>query len=332
MKNIINICLVCVSVLMFGCSAKKHFKPQLLSGEVHFENKLDSEIKASSREGAVLQNGKLLTYKDGVSHIMLEKGHRFLVQRGDVYVLQKECGEILLIQGENSIQNIPFEQCVLSADFRDNKLAMVLVDNTLMYFDVSNQKEIFSQKYPSVLAVNTYLASPRIDSEYVIFPDLEGKILVYSKTQNKIIKDILVSSDKFFNNVIYTHVDGKYLLAATAKRVSAVVEDKSFKYDVDLRDVLFVNDRIYVLSVEGEIIELDRTLKELRKVQLPFAILSGIVVRNNSLYTLEKGGYLIELDLQSFIPLVYKHNLKKKQKFFYNLDTFFYHKAYKRFQ
>lgn len=300
---------------------------------MRFDGGLDSQIKMSSREGAVLRDGKLLTYADGLTPLILEKNYKFLVQQGDKYVIQKECGDILIIQGDKTnIQTIPYAQCVLSADFKEDKLAMVLIDNTLVYYDVSKQQEIFSQKYPSVLAINAYLASPFIDSECVVFPDLEGKILVYSKTQNKIIKDILVSSDKFFNNVIYVYVQNKYLLAATAKRVSAVIDDKSFKYDVDLRDVLFHNNRVYVLSVEGEIIELDHTLKVLRKVQLPFAILSGIIVRNNSLFTLEKGGYLIELDLENFTPLVYKHNLKKKQKFFYNQDTFFYDKAFKRFQ
>lgn len=128
------------------------------------------------------------------------------------------------------------------------------------------------------------------------------------------------------------YIHNQYLLAATARRVSVIINDKSFKYDVDLRDVLFFNNKIYVLSIEGEIVELDHTLKVLRKVRLPFAVLSGIIITNNTLYTLEKGGYLIALNLDDFVPMVYKSHLSKKKNLFYNRDTFFYDKVYKRFE
>lgn len=320
-----------------GCSSKKHFEPQIISGEIRFNGKLSAAIQSVSREGAVLKDQTLLSFAQGITPLLVKKDYTFLTQNNNIFVLQKQCQEIMIIQADAAhntpnIHTLPFDKCILSAAFKDNKLAMVLLDNTLVYYDVSKQKEIFSQKYPSVLAINSYLAAPKITSEYVIYPDLEGKILIYSIAQNKIIKDILIISDKFFNNVIYLYAKDKYILAATAKRVSAIIDDRSFKYDVDLRDVLFFNDKVYVLSIEGEILELDHTLKLLRKVRLPFAVLSGIVIKNDTLYTLESGGYLIALHLKDFTPLVYKNNLAKKKSLFYNQDTFFYDKVYKRFE
>ena len=275
---------ICVS----GCSSKKHFEPQAINGKVVFKDTLSAPIKSATREGAILKDNTLVSFSQGITPLVLEPYHKFLAQDKDTYVLQSRCENIIILESnKHTSQSIPFDTCVLSASLKDDKLAMVLLDNTIMYYDIA---------------------------------------------QNKITKDILIVSDKFFNNVIYIYAQNNYLLAATTKRVSVIIGDRSFKYDVDLRDVLFFNDKVYVLSIEGEILELDHTLKLLRKVRLPFAVFSGIVIANNTLYTLERGGYLIELNLKDFAPLVYKNNLAKKKSLFYNQDTFFYDKVYKRFQ
>lgn len=334
----LGLLLICGIFVFSACSSRKHFEPKLVSGVRTFNGKLHSNVHIVSREGALLKDYTLLTLAQGLTPIALDKDSRFLAQNGSVIVIQKNCKDILLMQTDsnhnqnNTLSTIPFDKCVLSATLRENKLAMVAQDNTLLYYDTKTQQEIFAQKYPNVLAVNSYLASPIITTDSIIYPDLEGKVLVYSFAQNKIIKDILINSDKFFNNIVYMYAQGNYLLAATAKRISAIINDKSFKYDVELRDILFYNNKIYVLSIEGEILELDHTLKLLRKVRLPFAVLSGIIIKNNTLYTLEKGGYLIELDLQNFTPLIYKNKLKKQKALFYNADTFFYDKVYQRFE
>lgn len=330
-KNLIYCTCVCAFIIS-GCSSKKHFEPKIISGKVNFSDKLSAPIKSATREGAILKDNTLVSYTRGITPIILESNHKFLAEDKNTYVLQKGCGEILIMESAHDfLQSIPFDKCALSADIKGNELALVLIDNTIVYYDIAQKKELFSQKLSPVLAINSYIASPQIGDKYVIFPDLEGKILVYDKAQNKIIKDILIVSDKFFSNVIYMYAKDNYLLAATAKRVSVIIDDRSFKYDIDSRDVLFYDNKVYVLSIEGEILEFDHTLKLLRKVRLPFAVLSGIVIADNTLYTLEKGGYLIALSFDDFAPMVYKHNLSKKKSLFYNRNTIFYDKVYKRF-
>lgn len=323
---------IIMCIMIWGCSSKKHFEPPLVSGEMVFDGKLSSAIESTSREGAVLTNQTLISFQEGITSLVLEKDYKFLSQDEHYFLFQKQCRDLLIVDANNkNVQTIPYDQCVLSARLQGNKIAMVLIDNTLVYYNVKDSQTIFSQKYASVIAINSYLASPHISSEYIVYPDLEGKVLVYSIAQNKIIKDILVSSDKFFNNVIYLYARNNYLVVATSKRLSVVIDNRSFKYDVDLRDVLFYKNNIYALSIEGEIIEMDHTLNPLRRVKLPFAILSGIVIQGNKLYTLEKSGYVIELDLADFIPKVYKSKLKKHKRMFYNRDTIFYDRVFKRF-
>lgn len=332
-KLVFFISFTVIVCFISGCSSKKHFEPKVISGDMRFDGKLSAPLRDVSRVGALLNDNTLISFSQGVTSLVLEKDYKFLAQDKNTYVVQKQCKDVLIIDGENNVlQQLPFDTCILSADIKNNKLAIVLIDNTIVFYDIAQKKEVFSQKYSSVLAINSYLASPQITNKYVIFPNLEGKILILDIEQNKIVKDILVSSDKFFNNVIYMHIQGTYMLAATAKRISAIIDNKSFKYDVDLRDVVFFNNKIYVLSIEGEVLELDHTLKLLRKVRLPFAVLSGIVIANNTLYTLEKGGYLIEINLTDFTPLVYKNHLSKKKSFFYTNDTLFYDSVYKRFK
>ena len=153
---------ICVS----GCSSKKHFEPQAINGKVVFKDTLSAPIKSATREGAILKDNTLVSFSQGITPLVLEPYHKFLAQDKDTYVLQSRCENIIILESnKHTSQSIPFDTCVLSASLKDDKLAMVLLDNTIMYYDIAQKKEIFSQKYPAVLAINTYLASPQINDK-----------------------------------------------------------------------------------------------------------------------------------------------------------------------
>lgn len=132
------------------------------------------------------------------------------------------------------------------------------------------------------------------------------------------IRNIVISSDKFFNNITYLIVDGNNMIASTGKRILSVVSGQEFNYDGDIMDLLYDKGTLYVLTLDGQILQMDKSLRELNSVKLPFASLNTIVLNHNKLYSLEKRGYVIEVDLNDFNSYnVYKTPTIGSFKFFH---------------
>ena len=90
-----------------------------------------------------------------------------------------------------------------------------------------------------------------------------------------------------------------------------------------MNDILSKDGKIFVLSLEGEVIMLDLLLNELNKKKFPFATLNSIIV-SDAIYTLESQGFLIKIDLQTFSDEIYKINIAEYKNSFYTDSTIYY--------
>lgn len=328
------VCALCVLMFLGACSQKKYFEPKDVSLSTEFEGKIPDSIESISRYGAILENLELLE-SNGEINLKLQKNQRFLARDDGLYLLQNECKNLVLLESESkNLSEINFEGCVVSASMSvsQNLLAFVSLENTLFLYDLREKKEIFNQKLSRAIAINALASAPIITQTQVIFPSLDGKILIFDLRSKIITRDILIQSDKFFNNIIYLYAKNDIIIAATQKRISTILSNaKSFNYDGDFIDMLVSENKIYVLTNDGKILELDSTLKLLRELKLEYAHFRGIVIKDKKLYTLESAKYLIELDLQSFLPVIYKVKLPSKKNLFYTQDTLYYDGRFKRF-
>ncbi|MGL2621118.1 plasminogen-binding protein pgbA C-terminal domain-containing protein [Helicobacter pylori] len=221
-------------------------------------------------------------------------------------VQDKVCHQVELISNNpNASQQsiiIPLETFALSASVKGNLLAVVLADNSANLYDITSQKLLFSEKGSPSTTINSLMAMPIFMDTVVVFPMLDGRLLVvdYVHGNPTPIRNIVISSDKFFNNITYLIVDGNNMIASTGKRILSVVSGQEFNYDGDIIDLLYDKGTLYVLTLDGQILQMDKSLRELNSVKLPFASLNTIVLNNNKLYSLEKRGYVIEVDLNDF--------------------------------
>ena len=343
--RIFVIALVTLCIGVFGgCSQKKYFEPKDVRLQAEFPHKLPAPIVHTSRAGALLKNYEVLDISGNIE-IELTKNQRFLGREHALYLVQEGCGALLLIDARTKTQSeLEFSKCIVSASIApqdshtadstvlSNLLALVSADNSVIVYDVVTKREVFAQKLANVTAINSLAAAPVFSHGKIIFPTLDGKIVIYDRASNALVRDVLIQSDKFFNNIIYLVVKNDIIIAATPKRISTIVgNSKTFNYDGDFRDLLLHRDKIYVLSNDGRILELDNTLKLLREVKLEYARLHGIVIKGNALYTLESHKYLIELNLENFLPVIYKVSLPSKKPIFYTDESLFYDRFYKRF-
>ncbi|GAA8949330.1 plasminogen-binding protein PgbB [Helicobacter pylori] len=238
-------------------------------------------------------------------------------------VQDKVCHQVELISNNpNASQKsiiIPLETFALSASVKGNLLAVVLADNSANLYDITSQKLLFSEKGSPSATINSLMAMPIFMDTVVVFPMLDGRLLVvdYVHGNPTPIRNIVISSDKFFNNITYLIVDGNNMIASTGKRILSVVSGQEFNYDGDIVDLLYDKGTLYVLTLDGQILQMDKSLRELNSVKLPFASLNTIVLNHNKLYSLEKRGYVIEVDLNDFNSYnVYKTPTIGSFKFF----------------
>ncbi len=238
-------------------------------------------------------------------------------------VQDKVCHQVELISSNpNASQKsiiIPLETFALSASVKGNLLAVVLADNSANLYDITSQKLLFSEKGSPSATINSLMAMPIFMDTVVVFPMLDGRLLVvdYVHGNPTPIRNIVISSDKFFNNITYLIVDGNNMIASTGKRILSVVSGQEFNYDGDIVDLLYDKGTLYVLTLDGQILQMDKSLRELNSVKLPFASLNTIVLNHNKLYSLEKRGYVIEVDLNDFNSYnVYKTPTIGSFKFF----------------
>ncbi|GAA7269523.1 plasminogen-binding protein PgbB [Helicobacter pylori] len=238
-------------------------------------------------------------------------------------VQDKVCHQVELISNNpNASQQsiiIPLETFALSASVKGNLLAVVLADNSANLYDITSQKLLFSEKGSPSTTINSLMAMPIFMDTVVVFPMLDGRLLVvdYVHGNPTPIRNIVISSDKFFNNITYLIVDGNNMIASTGKRILSVVSGQEFNYDGDIVDLLYDKGILYVLTLDGQILQMDKSLRELNSVKLPFASLNTIVLNHNKLYSLEKRGYVIEVDLNDFNSYnVYKTPTIGSFKFF----------------
>lgn len=328
-----NILLVILFLLFAGCSQKQYFTPSKDSivGKVEFDDKLESHISQSNKNGALLSDGTLIA-KDGIYNINLKENYTFLNINGDLILVGNYETNTLSILNKDGkeLKSFTFEYMPISASIRDNILAVVLADNSFVLWDTNVDEKLFSSNNSTAYAINSKVASPLFIDDMVVFPAFDGKVVILNLNNFQILNTIAISSEAYFNNIIYLASSGKNLIIATSNKLMTFIDGKDFSKDLNISDILFTNNKIYILSLEGEVIEFDLLLNELNKAKFQYANLSSIIISDN-IYTLESQGYMIKIDPNSFVDSIYKIDIDEYKNSFYTDDVIYYDNRIIRF-
>jgi len=161
----------------------------------------------------------------------------------------------------------------------------------------------------------------------IIFPSLDGKLIIVGAKSGKIIKNVVVGDEKFFGNIIYLNVLGNRLVAATKKRVISINPKSMGILDVDVKDVVVHKNRIFVFTKDGTVILCDADLKVLKRKKFPFAVFAGAIY-GNFIYMIERGGYLIASDADLISTNVYKMPENIDSFLYFTKDNLYYKDKY----
>ena len=287
----------CVLLMLSGCGTKRHyFEPEVVAGKVKYENSLPAQIVDVTKHGATLANGQIIT-QAGLRDIKIPSNTFFLGAYEGRYIAASECGELVVInQSGVKIYERKFSQGVASASLQGDILALVDRTNQLIMLNMKSDEVLYQNRQDTVYALDARISAPYFLSTLVIFPTLDGKVVIVDKKSAKTIRDVVVSSEQFFNNVIFLDVIADRMVVSTSKRVISINPNTTVFLDADVKDVIVLQDRVYVFTKDGRVILADADLNILKERKFPFAVFAG-VIHGEYIYMVERGGFLIATDL-----------------------------------
>ncbi len=304
-KIYLSIAFTCI-LFLSGCGTKRqYFEPQKVAGDVEYTNSLPSSIVALSKYGATLGNGKFIT-KDGLSNIKLDEGFSYFGEFDNRYISTNKEGQLhVMNKNGEKIYKKAFPLEIVSASIKDNILAAIDSSNTLYLVDTQKDKVYFAKKQDKIYAVDSRIAAPHFLNTLVIFPTLDGKLVIVDWKEAKFIRDVVLSSEPFFNNIIYLNVVNNRLVAATSKRAISIAPKSTAFFDDNIKDFFVIEKELVLLTQDGRVIFLDEDLKTKREHKFLFAVLLAATYKND-LYLVERNGYLIKSDIYFKNIQVYK--------------------------
>lgn len=291
-----NLLLLFVSLfLLSACSSKSKYEPTEIESTLKYDANMKSQLSTVSRDGAVYENGMLVTKRRGLLKYKLEKDFRFIYDNENSILVSREDGTVrVLSNGETRFEN-KFEFALSAGAIKNNLLALIFSNNTIVLYDMKAKKELYSEALEPTFANDSRLANPVFLNDLVIFPTLDGRLLIMDSVKKVILRDVAISDKELFNNVIFLDEMNNVLVAATATKVIAINPKNINTKRIDVKDILYDANALYIFTKTGRILLTDLNLNVKKEIKFPFAMFSA-VTGTDKLYVVEKSGYLIEVD------------------------------------
>ncbi len=313
--------LISAIVLFTACSQKQYFEPEDTLSFNQDSKSISSSIKSFNRDGATLDNGQFIS-SQGVSNVNLPEDFEFL-NLNEGKVISTNVKDKILVDGKEIVTNT----AVVSATMKDDILALVNSDNSIMAYDLRDGKILFKEYLSKSLANDNRIAAPFFMSNLILFPTLDGKVLVVSAQNYKIIRNIIVDADNKFNNIIYLNVVNDTLIAASSKKIISVGDGVLNVKEYDLRDIISHGTDIYLATIDGQIIKTDISLNVMDRKKYKFAKFYALAY-GGSLYALESQGYMVNISEDFKTEKIYDYSFDEDDKVIVFGDTMYIHDEY----
>ena len=288
-----KIAYVSVSFLLLfaGCSSKQYYEPKdTVSLEQKTKN-LASPIINLNNDGASLEDNSFIS-KKGIFK-GLQEGYRFLNYSEDTLIATDNNGSLSIKDPltENSFQ---FDKNIISASKKDALLAFGSIDNSITLYDMQTQKTLFKEYLKHSSLNNVKIANPIFLDNIVLFPTLDGKVVIVDLNKKVIVKTINIDPKSDINNIIFLKEVNNTLIAATSNKLFTFVNGKVKLQDLDVQSIIVKKNNIYVATLDGQVIKYDFSLQKIASKKFKFAKINALAF-GSSLYALESQGFLIRI-------------------------------------
>lgn len=317
--------LLFVCALLFcACgTSRKYYEPPKDITQIEPSAKLPGYLQNINNNIAVLTDNKILS-NYGLESLKLPKGYHALnIYKNEILIANKL--GFLKILDKNTGKELWSQDMrveVVSASKQGNQIAAVLANNSILLLDLSTGP-VFLEPLSAIYTVNDPIASPVFLDTIIVYPSLDGRLLVFSKKLRGIARDIVISTRPNFNNVIFLKIDASHMVAATNKKILVVNANKEYSKDLEIQEVLADGKNIFILTIDGSVLKTDYKLRVVSKMKYPFAIFSYACLYKGHIYIFENTGYLFRMDLNLQNSFVRELDAASKLGFMQNGKLYF---------
>ncbi len=254
-------------------------------------------MSESALTGSTMENGGVIVRKDGIVDKMLPEGFD-LIGRNDSYIIASSLGGEVLLKEINGkeIYKTKMDVRGLSASYNGKShLALLLSNNETVIIDITQDKVVFKEKSKHSFTTTSDIASPLFADGLVVFPTLDGKLVVVDENKLTFIRDFIVGQQQFFSNIIHLQEYKGRIIAATSENIYSIGDEDIKTLERDVRFLTSDKENLYLFSIDGQIEMLSETLEVEKKKKVSFARYVGVSFDENYLYVVEHSGYVIKL-------------------------------------
>ncbi len=313
--------LLSILFLITGCSTKQYFEPEDTQDFEQSSKNLPSSIISFNKDGASLENGLIIS-KRGISTSKIKEGFTFLNNSENGIIASNNKDSVLI--GDKVIK---LDSIIVSASIKDDILALVHSDNSVSAYDLRSNKTLFKEYLSKSYVNDVRIANPYFMSNIILFPTLDGKVLIVSSQNYKIIRSVNVDTSGKFNNIIYLNVVNDTLIAASSNKVVSVGDGLLNVKAYEIRDIISHNSDIYIATIDGQVIKTDISLNVQNRKKYKFAKIYALAF-GTSLYALESQGYIINISEDFKTDTIYDFSFNEDDKIISIGDTLYIEDEY----
>jgi hypothetical protein len=308
--------------LLSACSTKEVFEPKTLGDDWEKSASISDDIIDTAANVALLDNRHVLT-KEGELNITIPQNQR-VISLSDGKIISAAIDGNLTITDvkEATSKSYNLKKTIAAASIEGNILAVVFANNDIGLYDTQSKAMIFKEQGGKAIANDRRIVNPFFYNDLVMFPTLDGKIIIVNITAKKRLRTSIISSENYFNNVIFFKLADNKLLGATSYKLLALSK-KELRQKYEIRNIVVDEKRIYLTTKQGEVLALTPDLQVESKIKFPFAHFLGMIAHNNKLYILEKEGYLIVVDKKNFDYSIHEVDIDEDAFVFVGDDVFY---------
>jgi hypothetical protein len=313
-----------IFIISTGCSSKKYFEPKDTIAHYNVvSHNMSKNIKSINKDGGTLEDFRIIN-KNGISKDTLPLGYFFLNKSNDIIISANKQKQLFL---SNMKDSLTFKRNIISATLKDNLLALVFANNSVAIFNIKSKQFKFKE-YQKPSSINDHrIANPIFLDDIILFPTLNGSIIIVSNKTFKVIKTIKIDINNQVNNIIFLETIDDALVAATTNKILVLGDDLFNIQKYNIKDIISHNKYIYLATLDGKVIKLDLTLDVVAQTKLKFAKISTLGF-GTKLYALESQEYLIEFNDNLSKTKVYNFNFDNTKKTIIIGDTLYFDNKY----
>jgi hypothetical protein len=298
------------------------YEPKKVDAEWEKYEESKHTILDTSSNVALLEDRTVLT-KDGTFDIKISTADRLISQSSGWIISASIDGVLTLVSDSdaNVTKVFDLKKSVAGVSVSKDLLAVLFADNEIALYDMQTKHILFKEQGGKSIAVDSRIANPYFIPGIVLFPTLDGKVIFVNTKLKKRLRTVIVSSEENFNNVISLHQFDNKIIAATSYKILSMAK-KEVRVKYEIRNIIYDDKSIYIGTKQGEVLSLDSNLHINSKIKFPFAHFYAMLSDDKNLYILEKEGYMIVVDKESFDYTVYEMDFD--DSFIFTDDKTFY--------